>query len=108
MEALLRTPAKQVIREHVQNIREEATIGDAVAAFHACGLNSAIGSPNGNDSSSFIITLTGMDDDFQRVQAEVNATLKSKGLRMVSMSYHEDPATHVKTHVCVIKVTQHI
>jgi hypothetical protein len=49
-----------------------------------------------------------MQDDFQRAQIEVDRNLKDRGCRLVSMSYHEDPATHSKTHVCVVRVADHI
>jgi hypothetical protein len=50
---LLRTPAKAVIREHVvQHTLEKCTMADAVAAFHAAGLSSATGAPNGTDGQS--------------------------------------------------------
>jgi hypothetical protein len=27
---------------------------------------------------------------------------------LVSMSYHEDPGSHAKSHVCIVKVNRHI
>jgi len=100
---MLRTPAKKLVREHIQNIKEEATMADAVAAFHAAGCASATGSPNGTDPHSFSVTVTGMGADFQKAQHEIDANLKAKGLRLVSIQYHEDPVTLVKTHHCVVK-----
>ena len=107
---LLRTPARQVVREnlHVENALQECTMADAVAAFHAAGLSSATGEPNGNDNMSYKITVSGMDPDFQKVQAEVNHNLKDRGCSLVSMSYHEDPGTGAKTHICIVKVNRHI
>jgi hypothetical protein len=102
MSLLLRTPAKKVIRENIQNIKEAASIGDAVACFHSAGLT-AVGAPNGTDPNSYTVTVTNMDNDFQRVQAEIDRNLKDKGLRLVSMSYAEDPVTHAKVHKCVVK-----
>lgn len=106
--SMLRTPAKKLVREHIQNIKEEATMADAVGAFHAAGLASATGAPNGSDAHSFTVTCTGMADDFQKVQHEIDANLKAKGMRLVTIQYHEDPATHMKTHKCVVMVSTHI
>jgi hypothetical protein len=43
-------------------------MADAVAAFHAAGLSSATGEANGSDNKSYKITVSGMQDDFQRAQ----------------------------------------
>jgi hypothetical protein len=107
MDMLLRTPAKKIVREHVQKISEEDSVGGAVAGFHAVGL-SATGQSNGDDPNSFTIMVTGMQDDFQKVQAELTAELKKRGYGLVSMSYHENPSTHEKTHKCVVKKLVHI
>jgi hypothetical protein len=101
---LLRTPAKTIVKEHIQNIKEEATMADAVGAFHAAGCSSATGAPNGTTTGSFVITCTGgPGGSFQKVQHEVDHNLKAKGLRLVTVQYHEDPATGVVTHKCVVK-----
>jgi hypothetical protein len=103
MSMLLRTPAKKLVREHIQCISEEATMADALSAFHGAGCSGAAGAPNGKDSS-FVITCSGMPaGDFQQKQHEIDASLKAKGMRLVSVSYHEDPVTGQTTHTCVVK-----
>jgi hypothetical protein len=100
---LLRTPAKAVIRENVvKQALGECTMADAAAAFHAAGLSSASGAPSGTDGQSYKITVSGMDDDFQKVQPEVNRKLKDRGCSLVSMSHHEEPGTGHKVHTCIV------
>jgi hypothetical protein len=107
--SMLLTPAKKIIRENVQGIKEAATLADAISAFHACGCTSAVGVPNGKTGDSFVITCSGVSQvDFQRVQHEINAALKERGFSLVSVQYHEDPATHATTHTCFVKATVHI
>jgi hypothetical protein len=107
--SMLRTPAKRIIRENVQNIKESATLADAISAFHAAGAASAHGAPNGKAGDSFVITCSGMPaGDFQKMQHSIDATLKGRGMKLVSVSYHEDPVTGATTHTCVVKVATQI
>jgi hypothetical protein len=106
---MLRTPAKRIIRENIQGVKEAATLADALSAFHASGCTNAVGVPNGKSGDSFVITCTGVSQvDFQKTQHEINAALKERGFNMVSVSYHEDPSSHATTHTCIVKATVHI
>jgi hypothetical protein len=47
---MLRTPAKKLVREFIQAVSEEATLQDALSAFHGSGCTGAVGVPNGKDN----------------------------------------------------------
>ena len=103
--SMLLTSAKKIVRENIQRVTEEATLGDAISAFHAAGAASAVGAANGKASDSFVVTCTGLvAGSFQQMQHEIDRNLKAKGLRLVSVQYHEDPVYHATTHHCVVKV----
>jgi hypothetical protein len=102
--SMLRTPAKLVVKEHIQGITEAVTMADAISCFHKAGCSSAVGVPNGKDPNSFVITCTGMvGGSFQQKQHEIDANLKSMGMRLVTVQYHEDPVSHATQHTCVVK-----